>query len=279
MVERQSPLAGTPEPARDDPELDELVARSLRDDLLVMHLQPRVRVLDRAVVGFEALMRLRTGAGALLNPGDFLPRAAAMGILGDLERKAVRMVCAQTAEWSASGYRLQASLNLSADRVADAVGFEPELRAAFAETGLAPRQLIVELPRTVVEEITPEFVRGLSTLKRLGVVLSLEDFGDGSVAIEQLAGLGFTEIKLDRRLIAAVPADGTVCSLLRTYATQSRAFGLRCVAAGVETSQQNAFLVGAGIELAQGYYYERPLPVDSFAELVKVPAGVVEERR
>ena len=70
-----------------------------------------------------------------------------------------------------------------------------------------------------------------------------------------------------------------VCAVLRTYATQARALGLRCVAAGVETQQQHAFLVGAGIELAQGYYYERPLPAASFEELIREPAGVVERGR
>lgn len=259
--------------------LDELIERALRDDRLVMHFQPRIRVLDGAVVGYEALMRLRTGDGVLLSPSEFMPRATALGLLEQLESRALVDVCRQAARWSEGGHRLQASINVSVGRVLDADRFGSQVDHVLDETGLSPRQLSLELPASLVDHLTPDTVRGLSVFKKLGVMLCLDDFGTGPAGVELLASIGFGEFKLDRGLMAAVPGDARVCSLLRTYATQARALGLRCVAAGVEEAQQHTFLVGAGIALAQGYYYERPLPAASFEELVKQPAGVAEGRR
>jgi len=256
--------------------VDDVIRRAIDDELLVMHYQPRVRVLDSAIVGFEALMRLRTSQGELLAPQQFLARADELAMLESFEHKALRDVCRQTAQWNARGYDLKASLNVSAQRMHDVAAFEPVVTSVLEQTHLSPDRLTLEVSEITFVDVSDETVQGMNRLVDLGIDISVDDFGAGLASTTYLERLPIREIKIDRSFTAATPHDRNASAVVRAYGTLAREMDVRCVAEGVETAQQHAFLVATGIELAQGYYYERPLPAASFYELIREPTRVVD---
>jgi len=255
--------------------IDDVIRRAVDDELLVMHYQPQVRILDAAIMGFEALMRLRTPLGELLAPQSFLSRANELGWLERFEHAALRMVCRQGADWNARGYRLQASLNVSSQRLHDLPAFEAVLDECLDESGLPADQLTLEVPAAPFIGAGDELEAGIGRLADRGVVISISDFGSDAAVVADLEALPIGEVKLDRRYLTGIPEEPSACAVFAAHAAAARSLGVRCVAEGVETAQQNVFLVAEDIELAQGYYYERPLPAASFYELIRQPTGVV----
>lgn len=259
--------------------IEDVIRRALDDDLLVVHYQPCVNVHDGEVVAFEALMRLRTDGGELLAPDQFLTLATDIGMLVQLEREALRRVCHQTMAWRHRGIDLLASVNVSVRQLDDIDGFEAYVRAVLDESGLPGDRLTLEITEHAFLDVSADTVRGMSRLVGQGVSFSVDDFGTGYGSMTYLRTLPIQEIKVDRSFVQFTPGERAASAIVRAHATLARELGVRCVAEGVETPQQHEFLLAIGIDLAQGYYYERPLPADSFYELVSDPEGAVGSRR
>lgn len=255
--------------------IEDIIRRAIQDDLLVVHYQPCVRVADRSIVAFEALIRLRTDGGELLAPDQFLTLASDIGMLVPLEREALRRVCRQTMEWNAQGSPLLASVNVSVRQLDDVADFEAYVTSVLDESGLPGTQLTLEITEHAFLDVSPETVEGMVRLVERGVSFSVDDFGTGYGSMTYLRAMPIQEIKVDRSFVQYTPGERAASAIVRAHAILAQELRVRCVAEGVETPQQHQFLLATGIEFAQGYYYERPLPAESFSELLGLPAGAV----
>ncbi|AGZ43418.1 putative diguanylate cyclase/phosphodiesterase with PAS sensor [Actinoplanes friuliensis DSM 7358] len=216
--------------------------------------QPVVTLPGGALAGVEALVRRRHPVRGPVPPGEFIGLAEQSGLIVELGRFVLREACAQMAAWHRdrpADAPASISVNVSARQLQEP-GFAAEVAAALGDSGLQPDRLIVEITEStaVGGGATAE---SLHRLRRLGVRLSLDDFGTGASTLTLLANCPVDQIKLDRSFVDCDVIASAVLEL-------ARGFGVEAVAEGVETAEQAARLAALGYGRAQGFHFAHPLP-------------------
>jgi diguanylate cyclase (GGDEF)-like protein len=255
---------------------EELAVRNaLRSGEFVMHYQPIVQLDGGAPIGCEALVRWdRPGVG-LIGPGEFLPLIDRSGfsvefgleVLGEVLRAWSEGLRAAFAGCPEPGPYV--SVNVDAPQLADP-GFEAFVMSALQRTGVAPRDLVLEL--TEHEAVAEEHTEMLSRLRGFGVRIAIDDFGSGFSSLGQSTRLPLDLLKLDRSFVQSLRGDAREQQLFTDIAGMGRTLGLELTAEGIETDDVAAILRAAGIRHGQGYLYSRAVPS---SELI----GWVKERR
>jgi diguanylate cyclase (GGDEF)-like protein len=253
--------------------IEALLARAVAEDRLVLHYQPVVRLSDAAVVGVEALLRLRDDDDTLLYPGEFLHIALETDHLSEIENEVLRRACEQAVAWAARGHELKVSVNVCAAQLAVVDDFERAVLDALDSSGLPPDRLICEVTEHTAFEITRGTVAGMARLMARGVDFSIDDFGTGYASLAYLRSLAVQEIKVDASFVQAAPSERASAAIVRAVATLATELGVRCVAEGVESQEQHTHVRALGIELAQGFVYGRPSAAEHITGVLETAAA------
>jgi diguanylate cyclase (GGDEF)-like protein len=230
-----------------------------------LHLlyQPIVAIDRGDVVGFEALVRWAHD-GKVIGPADFLAVAEDTGLIVPLGRQVLGMACRQLAQWSdeLGGENVpHMSVNLSARQLT-----QPELaddvEQILAATGVPTNRLVLEITETVLMQDTPQVISTINALRALGVRLAIDDFGTGYSSLSYLRRLPVGAVKIDRSFILELGADHEGSTIVASVIGLAHALGMDIIAEGVETIEHVAALLNLGCDLAQGYYFSRPVAAD-----------------
>lgn len=238
--------------------------RAMENHEISVFYQPQVNSVGR-VVGFEALMRWQHPERGFVSPLDFIPLAEQLGIIPDLQELVLRHVCGLIRV-------LEASQKLSPDfRVAVNISacqfskddFENTLLDIISAFNVPPSRLTLEITEgTVLEDIDNAIVQ-MQNLQSLGFDMSIDDFGTGYSSLAYLQKLPVNEIKIDKSFVDDIELSDTGRSIVDVIIYLSRQLSCRVVAEGVETDIQTDYLVGKNVDVMQGYYYARPMPIES----------------
>jgi EAL domain-containing protein (putative c-di-GMP-specific phosphodiesterase class I) len=208
------------------------------------------------VQAVEALVRWRHPVHGLLLPADFVPLAETTGLIHKLTDRVLDAALAQCAAWRRAGLYLRISVNVSQADLLDHL--DDRVAAALDRHQLEPRAMVIEVTESAVLSDPTRARAMLIRLERLGVGLSLDDFGTGFSSLEHLKTLPVTEIKIDRSFVTEMTlADVAIVEAITQLAHR---LGKRVVAEGVEDRNTWRRLATAGCELIQGYVLSRPLP-------------------
>ena len=231
------------------------LARALDRHELVLHYQPVVRLADREVIGYEALLRWQHPTRGLLAPGAFLDVIVDSEFETPVTDWVLLRACLDAAHRPAAQRRV--SVNVTSTQFA-----RPDLpdvvAACLSASGLAPYDLVLELTedRLLSRSDGAEL---LERMRRLGVSIAIDDFGSGYAGLQYLQRFPAVDIiKLDRGFVAGVGRDKVSENIVRAVVDLVRSCALMLVVEGVETADQDEFLRGLGADAAQGYYYGRP---------------------
>jgi diguanylate cyclase (GGDEF)-like protein len=237
-----------------------------RHDEFVLHYQPVVSLRTGSVVGFEALIRWNHPRRGLLPPSSFLPLADETGLAPSLGTRTLRQACHDATRLSEqAGHRLEMSVNMTC-RQLQQPGLVEEVAAALAESGLDPVSLVIDVDEEATVEEDELFVRRLIAVRELGVRLAVDNFGQGSSSISRLRRLPVDRLKIDQSLVlVGAGGDRTVSQIVGSIIELSHALGLEALAEGVESAAQADQIIGLGCDLAQGFNWSRPEPVDDVA--------------
>lgn len=246
----------------------DLMARALSQDRLVLHYQPILRLDDGAVVGAEALLRVRDDDDALLYPAAFLGTAEEHGLLPSVEHEVLLRACEQAAKWRVSGHDLRIAVNLCVAQLAAIEDLEAMVHRALEETGLPANRLTCELTEHAALDVAPATLAGMSRLVAAGVDFSIDDFGTGYGSMTYLRSMPVQEVKIDRSFVAAAPTERPAAAIVRSIATLARELGVRCVAEGVEEPEQHERLRRLGVDHGQGFFYGRPVPAEQMTAIL-----------
>jgi len=248
-----------------------LMENSLRHALerqeLELYYQPQYSFERQELVGCEALLRWNSPDG-LVMPDRFIPLAEETGLIIPIGAWILREACHQAQAWQEQyGKPLTVAVNVSA------VQFRPELvddvRGALDVTGLDPRYLVLEVTESVLMSNVESSVRLLEQLRELGPGIALDDFGTGYASLAYLKRFALDKLKIDRTFIMGIPEDRDDIAITSSIIDIARHLELETVAEGVETQAHVDFLTAAGCHLAQGYFYDRPLPLVEFEQRLK----------
>jgi diguanylate cyclase (GGDEF)-like protein len=256
----QIAVAGRAEPGDTGTSLSLELAGALDANQMRLYFQPVLDISrsgEERVVGAEALIRWAHPRLGVLAPAAFLPLAQETGLITELDLWVVGAACAAVAEWpQPEGRPLGVAVNLDAATLLDR-RLVPTVRAALNRHALAPERLILEVVESSALIDVPGIVERLVGLRRLGIHISLDDFGTGFSTLAWLNALPVDQIKIDRSFIMNLPAAASV-PLVQGILALALKLGVEVVAEGVETLEQLDILRASGCVLAQGYLLGRP---------------------
>ncbi len=241
--------------------------RAVEFDEFVVYYQPIVHLASGRVSGFEALVRWQHPERGVVPPGVFIPLAEETGLIAPIGLSVLRSACRQTALWRErfpEQRPLGVSVNLSAAQLIRP-DFPDKVARTLEESGLAGRDLTLEITESAImhdEEIAAE---ALSRLKDLGVKLHLDDFGTGYSSLGRLHHYPVSALKVDRSFVRRMCAEasGENAEIVETIITLARQLGMDVVSEGIETTDQLDRLRDIGCDYAQGYFFSRPVPAEA----------------
>ncbi|PIE27006.1 MAG: GGDEF-domain containing protein [Micrococcales bacterium] len=245
---------------------------------LVLHYQPKADLVTGVVTGVEALVRWQHPVDGLLYPDAFLPmvdRAALMPAMTDV---IIEQALRQLATWKRAGRSLTMSINLPPASVVDSQ--LPDRLCARLETyGLQPGMLTLEITE---ESLLNDRIRArevLAQLRSRGVSVSIDDYGTGYSSLAYLRELPVDELKLDRSFILPMSKDERAAKIVQSTVHLAHSLGLAIVAEGVEDHEAAMQLGEYGCDVAQGYFYSKPVPAEQLeAWLDARPRGDLHPR-
>lgn len=240
--------------------------RALDRDELELHFQPVRTPHDLRLASAEALVRWDDPERGLLEPAAFLPDAEETGLARDLDAWVLDALCRQARAWGDAGLVPRLSFNVSPREVG-----RPELASEILERvssyGLDPQSFCVELPESAAVARPARAAALAGDLCDAGFAVAVDDVGGALASLGRLQDLRACALKLDRRLLRAVPGDQRACSVLSAVLALAASLGMAAVAKGVETDAQREFLLAHGAPLAQGFLLGRPVPASDMAAL------------
>jgi len=250
--------------------------RGIAQGQLRLYYQPIVHLDTGAIAGFEALVRWQHPARGLLPPLEFIPTAEQTGLIVPLGRYVLAEACRQAAEWTAanpSGEQLRISVNVSAKQLVQP-GWSDEVAQVLAESGLAPRQLVLEITESVLMDDADATAVRLEELRRLGVRIAIDDFGTGYSSLGYLRRLPVDILKIDKSFIDGVAEGPHESALARAVVKLASTLRLEAVAEGISSRKQLLQLRRLRCPYGQGFYFSRPEPPDAIPHLLDI--GVLE---
>ena len=239
---------------------------ALEEGELFLAYQPTFDLQVLQLRGVEALLRWRHPERGLLGPDQFLPGALTGGLGARITAFVVNEAIAQCGRWARQGHDIAMSVNVPPAGLLD--GTVPDLIAELLQREqVEASALTVELTEQPTVGDLVAVRPACTTLARLGVQLSLDDFGMGDSSLSRLYELQFDEIKLDRSFVANAASDPTARHIVAYSTELAHSLGIRVVAEGIESGAVLAVLTEYGVDIGQGYGLGRPTTAEAIASL------------
>ncbi|MBL0499786.1 EAL domain-containing protein [Aeromonas caviae] len=232
--------------------------------------QPIICTHSNRLHGAELLCRWPHPEFGMISPDEFIPLAEELGLIGQLGQLMLELGCAQLARWQVAAPDLVLSINLSPLQFRDPE-LCPQIFDCIARHGLAPWQLELEITEGVLMENADEIESNLASLIEAGFQLAIDDFGTGYCSLAYLPRLQVATLKLDKSFTQGLAANQATTAIVRSVIGLGHELGIKITAEGVETSEQQAWLVQVGCDRLQGYLFSRPLPPADFARSYQLP--------
>lgn len=235
---------------------DLLLSREFR-----VYYQPIVSLQTGKIIGFEALIRWQHPQRGLISPVEFIPLAEETGLITILGEWVLRQACEQLAEWHQTlvgGAQLMMTVNLSPAQLK-----QPDLPQAVAKilqkTHLNPHKLKLEITESGLMENIDIAISLLQRFTKLGVQLSIDDFGIGYSSLGRLQHLPFNTLKIDQSFVRWMGFENESLEIVQTILTLAHNLGMNVVAEGVESLEQLSQLRQLHCDYGQGYLFSRPI--------------------
>ncbi len=230
---------------------------------LVVHFQPQVDLATGQVIGAEALVRWLHPALGLLAPGAFVPAAEATGVIRLVTLHVLDQALGWCAAWEHAGRSVTVAVNLSARDLLHA-SLVDDVRAALDRHSVAPRRLELEITETIAMADINLSRRVLTDLARLGVTISVDDYGTGYGSLAYLQQLPVRRLKIDRSFVSRVLDDEASAAIVRSTIELAAQLGMDAVAEGVEDDATLLLLQQLDCAIAQGFGLAAPMPPEGF---------------
>jgi diguanylate cyclase len=247
--------------SENDPNLvAELLIALLDGAELPCYYQPKINASDGSVHSVEALLRWHHPSRGLLLPDEFLPAAQRAGLMRKVAHHTLNTALGQIQSWRAGGILGTVSVNLSTTNLLD-LDLVGTVEGLLRTHDLPADALIIEITEsTLVDSVQSR--SNVAALQRLGVRISLDDYGTGWSSLARLQDVSVDELKLDRVFVARLANDPRSVAIVRSTVALARSLGVDLVAEGVEDEITLSALRRYGCTITQGFVHSRPLPAD-----------------
>lgn len=246
--------------------LIECLSKAIDHNELQLFLQPQFNLKTLQIEGAEALLRWFHPTWGSISPGEFIPLAENTGLIVPIGTWAICQACQSAEILQRFGFPGTLSVNLSVRQLNQAELIS-NLEIFIAETGLQPNYLELELTESMLAYDTDHFLETFRQIKKLGIRLALDDFGVGYSSFSYLQRFDFDKLKIDRCFIQNIHQSPVNQAIVEAVVKMSRQLNFKVVAEGVETLEEVEFLRSVECDLAQGYLFSKPIPIQDFKAL------------
>lgn len=240
------------------------IRRSLsQDDALALLFQPQISCATQEIVGVEALVRSDDRDLGPVSAFELVAVAESVGLIDMLGERIFSQACDAAKRWP----RLMVAVNVSSLQFR-APGFAERLLKIASDKGVEPQQIELEITETLEFDEQYSAASSLSTLRKAGFRIVLDDFGTGFSSLSYLTRLQVDKLKIDQSFIKRVREGDNAVAVIRSIVDLGHAIKLVVVAEGVETTSQEAIIRAAGCDQWQGYLYSPPVSIEGIDALL-----------
>ncbi|MCC6072983.1 EAL domain-containing protein [Massilia sp. GCM10020059] len=249
--------------------LEAMLRRSIEKNEIFLNYQPQVEIDTGRLIGVEALVRWNSPELGVVPPFRFIPLAEDIGFISQLGKWVLYEACRQMIRWEEQGLSVpKIAVNLSVKQF-ERGSIATMVADVLAETGLDPQRLQLEVTESVIMN-TGDALAFINDLHAIGVGLAIDDFGTGYSSLAYLKQMPVQTLKIDRSFIKDISTDINDEAITIAIIQLGKSLNLSVIAEGVETAEQAEFLLRHGCNLAQGYYYSRPVMPHALLEYSQV---------
>ncbi len=249
--------------------LEGSLRNALCNNQFAIYYQPLVDKHKR-IIGAEALLRWCHSEIGLVSPTKFIPLAEETGVIIPIGKWVLTSACRQAKLWYDKGFtEFYVSVNLSTRQFRESDLVET-VEQILQYTGLPSQCLKLEVTESGIMEDPEQAIEKMKQLRHLGIHFSLDDFGTGYSSLSYLKRFPIDTLKIDRSFVMDSMTSKDDQEIIKTIIAMARNLKLKIVAEGVETKEQQDFLVMQGCQMMQGYFFGRPMPVEAFDAMLQV---------
>lgn len=250
-------------------ELEKDLRDALIRDQLYLVYQPQISYRDHRVVGVEALIRWQHPEHGLVPPDLFIPLAEQNGTIIAIGEWVLDQACKQLRDWHDQGFvDLRMAVNLSTVQLHHAE-LPRVVNNLLQMYRLPPRSLELEVTETGLMEDISTAAQHLLSLRRSGALIAIDDFGTGYSSLSYLKSLPLDKIKIDKSFVQDLLDDDDDATIVRAIIQLGKSLGMQVIAEGVETAEQEAYIISEGCHEGQGYHYSKPLSARELSVYLK----------
>lgn len=234
--------------------------------------QPKFKFEDESVIGAEALIRWNNPRKGFLQPAKFVPLFEDNGFIEKIDKYVLKKVCIFLDDWNKSPESknhapLTISFNLSRCHLYN-TNLIKELKDIASQYEIGDNKIEVELTESVMFDNQQRLIKMMGEIKKAGFGVSVDDFGAGYSSLNLLKNMPADVIKLDKEFLSGGPENIKENVIITSVIEMAKKLNITTVAEGVETKTQCDLLKNIGCDIAQGFYYAKPMPQSNFRELL-----------
>lgn len=257
-------------------EFTDSMRQGLENQEFVVYYQPKIESKSQKMVGAEALIRWIRADGSMIFPGEFIPIFERNGLIIQLDYFVYEEVCRYLRERMNKGLSVvPISMNVSRIHLENTKTVEV-IRNLMEKYNIPSDLLEFELTENIYVENLSVAVHMVEELKSLGLKVSIDDFGSGYSSLNVLKQLSFDVLKLDKEFLKGFDLKHNDEIVISSIVEMAKKLNVTVLCEGVETEEQVQFLRKIGCDLMQGYYFSKPVDVDSFSHKIEEEKGTME---
>lgn len=254
----------------EEKEIIENMHKALENGEFLVYYQPKYSFTEKKIVGAEALVRWNHPEKGLIPPFKFIPLFEENGFVVNIDYYVFEQVCKKMREWLDNGIEpVCVSINMSKVHFRDE-NFVPTIQAIAEKYDIPSKYIELELTESAAFENVDVLLGIMNRLQKIGFMLSMDDFGAGYSSLGLLKDLPVDIIKLDCSFLRNSFQTERTKIIVKKIVELAKELHIEVIAEGVETQEHVEFLDEIGCDLAQGYYYAKPMPIDDFEKYLGI---------
>lgn len=228
-----------------------------------IYIQPIVDIVTESCIGGEALIRWNSGKLGMLTPGEFIPLAEHLGLITPIGEYVLRQACMASKRWNEYNQDIHINVNLSVIQLLQNNVVET-ISDIINITGVKPENLILEVTESLAINDMNRMKKIIKSIKELGVKIALDDFGTGYSSLNYIKQLDLDIIKVDRTFIKDISDDDYAQAFIKLITELSDKLKVKVCVEGVEEKEQLDILKALDVDMIQGFYFGKPMPMYEF---------------
>ncbi len=240
---------------------------AIMNDEFKIYLQPKWDIVNDCLIGAEALVRWIKDDGSMIYPSDFIPLFESNGFIEKLDFHMLELLCKRIKDIETEGKYHLVPISVNQSRILiNNPDYVKNVEKVISRYNTKEEYLEIEITETVFFDEKNKMIEVVKQLKELGLNLAMDDFGSGYSSLNILRDIPFDILKIDREFVSESVASKSSIIIMQKIIEMAQGLNIKVICEGVETKEQVDTLRELGCTMVQGYYYDRPIPMDEFLE-------------